>query len=42
MQKVREILSKSYSDVLTYESVMLMKKPIFMNAWMKVLKLKYI
>ena len=35
-------LSKCYQDVLTYESVRLIKRPVSMNTLMKVLKLKKI
>ncbi len=35
-------LSKCYQNVLTHESVKLMKRPVSMNTLMKVLKLIYI
>ena len=34
-------LSKCYQDVLTFESVKLMKRPVSMNTLMKVLKLMH-
>ena len=34
-------LSKCYQNVLTYESVKLMKKPVSMNTLMKVLRIMY-
>ena len=35
-------LSKCYQNVLTYESVKLMKKPVSMNTLMKVLRLTHL
>ena len=35
-------LSKCYKNVLTYESVKLMKRPVSMNTLMKVLRLTHL